>query len=323
MPSSRTWPNLSSPDLALEGEQLVELRGALVHDAEPAEPFAFVRAGPERGVARPEPADLALRAPVLQRRVHLFRFVLRQGGLHAREPVAEHGGALGGDRAEELVGRVGEEAHAVHHQAVGDAVEVEAEPVQRGQHLARLVHALRQRGPQPAVVAEGVHGRGRHGVHRVRADQLLHVHHVAVGLVLHAGAGPEQALRQGAPERLPAGAGDQLLVAGRRRAWRWRSPRGRAAAAAPPRLVGAGARGEPLVDLLVDHGVDAADEEAGDAGDPRDVLPGLHALLKPGDEGVGHRGVGAAREQQGDVDVQAVGDQPADGRHARFGRRAP
>ena len=81
--------------------------------------------------------------------------------------------------------------------------------------MLRLGDALLQAGARPAVVAEGIHGRRRHGVDRVGADQLLDVEDVAIGRVLGAGAGPEQPLRPRAlgREPLPAGAGEEALVA--------------------------------------------------------------------------------------------------------------
>ncbi len=47
------------------------------------------------------------------------------------------------------------------------------------------------------MLLERHHGLLRHGVDRLRADQLLDVHHVAVGRILGSCAGPEAALHRG------------------------------------------------------------------------------------------------------------------------------
>ena len=159
---------------------------------------------------------------------------------------------------------------------------------------------------------------GRHGVDRVAPDQRLHIEHVAIGRVLGAGRRPEQALRPRAlgRERLPAVARDQLeiiliseLGVGDRDLPAQRGER-----------LGFGiSRLQPRVDRLVDPGVDAADEEARHRGDARDVLAFGDAVLEAGDESLGDRLVHVDREQQGDVDVDALGGQRADRRHARPG----
>ncbi len=97
------------------------------------------------------------------------------------------------------------------------------------------VDVLGQALPQLAVVAERVHRRGRDGVDRVAADQLLDVQHVAIGLVLDPGAGPQQALRQraGRGQLLPARRSRPGRDSAGRPAWRWRSPPCRAGAARP------------------------------------------------------------------------------------------
>ncbi len=53
-------------------------RNLFFDDAEPAEPLAFVRVGPERSIARPEALDLVVALPVLKRRLHGLREGLGQ-----------------------------------------------------------------------------------------------------------------------------------------------------------------------------------------------------------------------------------------------------
>src|SRR6202040_4428832 len=67
------------------------------------------------------------------------------------------------------------------------------------------------------------------------------------------------------------------------------------------------------VDLGIDEGVNAADEETGDAGDLVDGLALGGAGFKSGDKGFGNFFVGGLREEQGDVDVQAFFEKLADG----------
>ncbi len=231
------------------------------------------------------------------------------------DAAAQQLGAFGGHRHEQRIGRIGEQLHAVFDQLLRHTGQIEAEAVGFGHDVARLVHVLGQRGADLPVVAEGVHRCRRNGVDGVAADQLLDIQHVAIRLVLHAGAGPEQALRIGAGggELLPAIAGNHRLVFDIRHL---RVRDGHAAAQLAQSLgitvVGSHAR----VDLLVDLRIDAADEEAGDAGQVADIAALGVTVFQPGDVGLGDRLVGFDREQQRHVDVDAFADQRADRRHA-------
>ncbi|GJE46385.1 hypothetical protein AEGHOMDF_5589 [Methylobacterium soli] len=172
------------------------------------------------------------------------------------------------------------------------------------------------------MVAERVHGGGRHGVDGVGADQLLDVEDVRVGLVLGARRGPEQALRLGAllGQGRPARIREEALVAligelGVR-------DRDLALEGFESRLlVGIVGGRDHRVEALVDRRIDAADEEARDAGDAGDVLALGRALGQPVDEGVGDRLVGVLREEQRDVDADALGGELADCRQAGRRRR--
>src|SRR5580704_4095807 len=70
---------------------------------------------------------------------------------------------------------------------------------------------------------------------------------------------------------------------------------------------------EQSVDFGIDEGVNAADEETGDAGDLVDGLALGGAGFESGDEGLGDLFVGGLGEEQSDVDVQAVFEKLADG----------
>ena len=79
---------------------------------------------------------------------------------------------------------------------LGDLVKRDAAFLQRVEALARAIDILLDGiGFGRAVIAEGIHRFGRHGVHRHGADQRVHIKGVGIGLVLGSGGGPEQALR--------------------------------------------------------------------------------------------------------------------------------
>ena len=69
--------------------------------------------GPDRFVVLPEPADLGRGAPFLGALLDGLAEIGAERQLLAVDAAAEHGGALVGDRAVELVGGVGEQLDAV------------------------------------------------------------------------------------------------------------------------------------------------------------------------------------------------------------------
>ena len=172
------------------------------------------------------------------------------------------------------------------------------------------------------MVAERIEGRDRHRIDGVGTDQFLDIEHVAIGLVLGAGRRPQEPLRLGATrgKRLPALASEQAQIAligelgigDRYRALQ---------TAEPGLLVGVVGRCDFLVEQFVDCGVDAADEEA------RDTCYTGHVAALPGERfetrqiSLDDLFVDLLREQQRDVDVDAVGDQIADRRQALGCRR--
>ena len=173
-----------------------------------------------------------------------------------------------------------------------------------------------------AVVAKRVERGRRNGVDGIGPDQLLDIEHVAQGLALGAGACPQQPLRL-CPlcrQRFPALAGEQAPIAlvgqlgigDRDLALERREAR---------LLVGIVRLRDFLVDELVDRAVDAADEEAGDARHPGDVAALAGQQLEAGDVSLGDLFIDRLREQQRDIDVDALGDQRPDGRQPGRRRR--
>ena len=182
-------------------------------DAEPAEPLAFVGAGPKRGIALPQAADLVVRFPVVERCFDAARQSVRQlVGL----PIRSHACSLRICRVglQQLVEGVGEQLDAVDQQLVGDFLHGNAGLLERRHGLGGRVDIFGQAGAQLAVIAESVEGGRRNGVDGVRADQLFDVDARRDSLILCAGAGPQQALRLRAfgGERFPSRAAEQLLI---------------------------------------------------------------------------------------------------------------
>ena len=75
------------------------------------------------------------------------------------------------------------------------------------------------------------------------------------------------------------------------------------------------------METVVDLGVDAADEEAGDRSHIGDRLAGVDPRLEPADVGLRDVFVGVAGEDERDVDVDALGDELLDGDDALGGAR--
>ena len=203
-------------------------------------------------------------------------------------PPTEHGRALVGHRAIKLVGGIREQPDAVLDQFGGDGIERDAGFIELRQHVPGVLDILLEAVARRAVVAERVERRRRHGVDGVGTDQLLDVEHVAVVLVLGAGRRPQQPLRLCALGRklVPARAGKQALVVlvGQLGVGDGDLALQRREALLFGRVVGPR---DLLVELLVDRAVDAADEEAGDAGDARGIAAGLDEFFEAREIGFG------------------------------------
>ena len=97
---------------------------------------------------------------------------------------------LPGDGAEQFVGRVREQPHALFHEVPGDRIERDSGFRERGEHLPCVIRTFLEAIAQLAVIAEGLKGRRRHGIDSVWTDQLLNVEDVTVVLVLGPGRSP-------------------------------------------------------------------------------------------------------------------------------------
>ena len=196
---------------------------------------------------------------------------------------------------------------AVGLEVVGDGLEIDPAVTERQQDGAVLVGVVGQRLVGRAMFDPGVQGLRRHGVDGVRADQVVDVPGIRQRRVLGAGARPQRALD---PRPAPGLGGEVRLLA---------QPQERLVGGA---RVGDGSARAQLrgvflqrVQLRVDHAVDTADEERGDRGDL------ARALVLAQAAGVGgvHLLVAVDREQQGDIDVDALGDQHLDRLQPRLG----
>ncbi len=79
MPSSTAW--VKPADANILGDRpgsASRFAILLLGDAKPAEPFAFVRIGPQGGVARPQALHLIAGLPILERGLHGLREISRQ-----------------------------------------------------------------------------------------------------------------------------------------------------------------------------------------------------------------------------------------------------
>ena len=187
---------------------------------------------------------------------------------------------------------------------------------QFGEHRARSRYVLLDDvGHHFTVLAECIHRRRRDGVHGVAADQRLDIHRVLVGRAFGAGGRPQQtlSLRARRGQTLPARSGEERLVAN---VGEFSVGDCCLAAQSVRHLFVA-----ELVQPLVDRNIDAADEDAGDAGNLGDVAAGPLQILEPGNIGVDHLLVDRHGKQQRDVNVQPTAGQLADRRNAGRRRR--
>ncbi len=87
----------------------------------------------------------------------------------------------------------------------------------------------------------------------------------------------------------------------------------------PRFLIGVVSCGDLVVELLVNSGIDAADKEARHAGDARGIAALRNKGLETGEISFQHLGIDLLREQQGNIDVDAFGEEFADRRQALAG----
>ncbi len=162
------------------------------------------------------------------------------------------------------------------------------------------------------MVCHSPHGRFGHRVDRVRRDQLLDVHGVAVRRVLGAGRCPQRPLQPGTTvgQRLPARRREVLLeqLVGEPRVGDSRLT---------PQFLRLGRA--DLVQPAIDLGVDPAHEERGHRGERGDV--NVVGRLEPGHEGIHDFLIALQREDQRHVHADALGQAGLNRRQALPRRR--
>src|SRR3989441_11708625 len=130
------------------------------------------------------------------------------------------------------------------------------------------------------MIAEGIQSGGRNRVHSVRADELFDIENITVLRVLGAGAGPKQplGLRAFGRKHFPARTTEKfvILFVGKPGIGN-----GHLAAETFEQSSLAGVCGglESFIDFAVNKSIDAADEEACNAGNVADVLALCSASL--------------------------------------------
>ncbi len=259
----------------------IDIRSLILSDGKPSEPLAFVGVGPQRGVARPEALDLIIRTPIIQRGLDCLGEISRQ---LIREACGSGWRSFLNallDSGEKLIESFGKKFDAVFGKLVGDGLHGDSRAGEIAHGLTSLIDIFLEAGARLAVVAERVKRGRRDGIHRVGTDQFFDIKNVAVGGILRAGAGPEEALRGGTAlgQGLPTWAIEDSLV----------EPIGELGVgngdfALQPTEESAVDPGRRILDefseLAIDEGVDAADEEAGNAGDAADVAITLRKILQ-------------------------------------------
>ena len=163
-----------------------------------------------------------------------------------------------------------------------------------------------QRAPHGPVILEEPERRGRHRIDGVGADERVHVEHVGVARVLGAGAGPQEPLGPGAGRR-PAACHASGSSGGRgtrrRPAARWRSRPCRGGRAAAPPLASM-RRSVSVSTRLTKNEATEASRSIGwparcRASSARTCASATSTVV-------------LEREQQGDVDVDPLGEEPLD-----------
>jgi hypothetical protein len=308
-----------------EGDEFVLDADHLVGHVEPAERvpddlLVLFFGLPECGFLTPDAAHHVALFGFPDGRTHRVS-VFSQRRAQPLVDAGEQGVALGLDGLEERVEGVDEGGEAVLLELLGHGLQVDADLCELTDEGAALVQALFQSRLDAAVVADGRVGRGRDGVDRLGADEVIDVKHVGVVGVLRPRRGPEaplhlRALRLQRREALAVEYLLELLVG------ELRVGDGRPAAEAFEPLLLFGRRGVPrlVFEVGVDGRVHARDEEAGDRGDAVDVLPLGRAPFEPPDEGFRHLLVVLDGEDHRDVDVDAAVGRLLDGRQSLLRR---
>ena len=176
-----------------------------------------------------------------------------------------------------------------------------------------------ERVAQYPVIAKRIISSGRNGVDGFFADQFFDIQHIAQFGVFHGCAGPQHALRLRSlgRQRVPSRPGEYFLITF---VSQLRVGDGNFTADAVDQgLLRRRGIGGFAVQLRVNQTINAADEEASDAGYTRHLQPLGRAAFDSAHEGLGHLFVGILRKQQRNVDVDSFGQQNFDGRNSGGG----
>ena len=212
MPSrSACWTPAARTDSATlpDARQVMPLPLGDVQPAERVGDDLLVRGVlvPQAKIFRPDPAHEARLPQFFQPGLHAGLEPSERVGLPAQLGAKQLISLLA-DHPHQLIERIEEQLRAVREQLLRDFTNVDLAIGEAVHGRAGIRDAFEQTVAQLAVVPERVVGGRRHGIHRVGADQLIHVIRVGVFRVFCAGAGPEQALhfRALCLERLEAAA---------------------------------------------------------------------------------------------------------------------
>ena len=219
------------------------------------------------------------------------------------------------DVGEDGIPGLDEGGNTIGFQLVGDGLEVDTQLGELGHDgVGLFVGALDGRSAV-AVVGESVQGLLRHGVHDERSDELVNVDAIGVSRVLGAGGSPQRTLLLGAlglesgPTRIVGELVLEQFVS--------ETSVGDGGLA----FESLGLVGADLLELLVDGGIHTGNEEGGDGTDVVQIVAVGVSLGDALDEGVDDLLVALEREDQGDVDGDALGQGGGDCRQAFEGCR--
>src|SRR5436309_5442235 len=161
-----------------------------------------------------------------------------------------------------------------------------------------------------------------HRIHCIRSDQFLGIQHVPVGRIFRTRTRPEWSL-----DTCP-------LLLKCRKAWRTEQPFELLIDQASVGSGGFALQGfelllfgaltgsfDPVLEQFVDKNIHAADKEAGHRGNAMNVLAFCTALFQGLEIGLNYLAVVLEREDERDVDVDALGECLANSRNPRWCRR--
>src|SRR5919106_222923 len=219
---------------------------------------------------------------------------------------------------QQLIEGFGEQAHSLFEQFLGNLLHRDIHLRQNLHGVTGTLEVFFKAGTYPSMVAERLQCCWRHGIDGIGTNQFLDIHHVTVMRVLGTGTGPQDALFA-CPlgcECLPARSLEDRLVALVRELAVGDGHLAKQAAQQGTLLRSVGGL-QPSHDLRVDGRVDTADEEARHAGDLAHIATLRGTPFQTCDIGLRDALVDLLGEQQGDIDVDALGEELFDGGEPR------